>query len=557
MPNSNRLLQAFLWFVVLILAVLPMGVLLLTTISYPETMLLVLSSKATQLAFWHSLYTAVIGMLIAVVLGSLFAFIIVITDVRWKKFFTFTFMLPMMIPPQVTALAWLQLSGPASPLLNTLGMAPPLGSAQPLYSAFGIALLLGIQSSPLVFLSLRGQLIYIPQELVEASRINGAGTYLVWRDTIYPLSRAGLISGASLAFISSLGNFGIPAMLGIPISYYTLPTLIYQKMAGFGTVMLAEITALGFCIGVMTLIGILLQQHMLKRYEYALIGQAKNTLCMPLGRWRSTVEGSLALILGLILLVPLVALIMSSLVQAIGIPLNINTLSFEAYNEIIFYQQTTIRAFRNSMLLSLSAAIVLMFLSLLAVYSIRNTASISKIILLTLIDLPYALPGVVLAIACILLFVKPLPLVHINLYATICLIFIAYLMRFFSVAIKPVYAAAGQLAPSLEQAAQLAGAGNFKRMKDIFLPLIAPSITAGGILVFLIAVNELTVSALLWSAGNETLGVMVYNLEDGGYSVLAAALSVLIVVMVVCLMLLLSLFANKLPAGIIPWQEHK
>ncbi len=47
------------------------------------------------------------------------------------------------------------------------------------------------------------------------------------------------------------------------------------------------------------------------------------------------------------------------------------------------------------------------------------------------------------------------------------------------------------------------------------MPLIAPSLFAGGLLVFLLAVNELTVSALLWSAGNETLGVLIFNLDEG------------------------------------------
>jgi iron(III) transport system permease protein len=90
---------------------------------------------------------------------------------------------------------------------------------------------------------------------------------------------------------------------------------------------------------------------------------------------------------------------------------------------------------------------------------------------------------------------------------------------------------------------------------SIILPLVAPALFAGGLLVFLLAVNELTVSALLWSAGNETLGVLIFNLDEGGESVLASAVSVLVVVMVASLMLTLSLLAPRLPKGVIPWQS--
>ena len=75
------------------------------------------------------------------------------------------------------------------------------------------------------------------------------------------------------------------------------------------------------------------------------------------------------------------------------------------------------------------------------------------------------------------------------------------------------------------------------------------------ILVFLISCNELTVSALLWSAGTQTLGVAIYNLDDSGSYDLASALSVLVVLMVVVLMLLLELMAARLPKGVVPWRN--
>ena len=67
--------------------------------------------------------------------------------------------------------------------------------------------------------------------------------------------------------------------------------------------------------------------------------------------------------------------------------------------------------------------------------------------------------------------------------------------------------------------------------------------------------SELTISALLWSAGTQTLGVAIYNLDDSGSFDLASALSVLVVAMVVTLMLLLELMAKRLPKGVVPWRS--
>jgi iron(III) transport system permease protein len=459
-----------------------------------------------------------------------------------------------MIPPQVTALSWLQLFGPASPLLKSIGMAPPLGSPQPLYSAEGIALLLGIQSAPLVFLALRTSLLSLPRELIEAARISGARQTQVWGHIILPITRHGLIAGAAMAFISSLGNFGIPAMLGIPAGYYVLPTLIHQRMASFGTGVLAEMAALSLLIGILALAGVALQQYWMNRSRFGLGGHSGRAHDFSLGRYRPLVTALLVGVLLVILVAPLAALVVSSLVPAMGVPLSVESITLNAYHEVIGRQGATWRAVRNSLWLAGGAALVLMLCSLPLAYRLQRLPPRLQQLTLSAIELPYAQPGVVLAIACILLFVRPLPLINLALYGTLGLIFVAYLARFLVVCLKPVSASLAQLDPSLEEAAQLAGAGPWRRLITILLPLIAPSLFAGGLLVFLLAVNELTVSALLWSAGNETLGVLIFNLDEGGESVLASAVSVLVVIMVASLMLSLSLLAPRLPKGVVPWQ---
>ena len=92
-------------------------------------------------------------------------------------------------------------------------------------------------------------------------------------------------------------------------------------------------------------------------------------------------------------------------------------------------------------------------------------------------------------------------------------------------------------------------------MTRIFTPLAAPAAASGAILVFLTAYNEVTVSALLWSTGNETIGTTIFNYEDGGYTTLAAAMSVVVVAATILIMLTMNALARRVPAGTIPWKD--
>ncbi|MEO6748661.1 MAG: ABC transporter permease subunit, partial [Casimicrobiaceae bacterium] len=216
----------------------------------------VLGSASTWTATGHSLVTACGGTLLAAVIGGSVALVVSLTDIRGRNAFVFCYVMPLMLAAQVIALAWIQMFGPSSPLLRMLGIAPPLGSANPLYSAKGIILVMGVQYAPLVFLTLRAGLRTLPQELLEAALAGGAGPMRVVRTIVLPLMTPPLLAGVALCFVSCLGNFGIPALLGIPGNYPVLPTLIYQRLAGLGPGALSEVAVLSVLIGLIAMVGI-------------------------------------------------------------------------------------------------------------------------------------------------------------------------------------------------------------------------------------------------------------------------------------------------------------
>ncbi|MGH7264665.1 MAG: ABC transporter permease [Candidatus Rokuibacteriota bacterium] len=514
----------------------------------------ILSAPMTWRAAWHTVEAAAGGTIVAAALGGAMALLVTLTDLRGRNALVFCFVLPLLVPPQVTALAWLQLFGPSSPVLNLLGMAPPVGTRNPLYSRDGIILLLGVHYAPLVFLALRAGARHLPRDLVEAGHAAGAGGLKVLTTIIVPLMTPALLAGVTLTFVSCVGNFGIPALLGIPGNYTVLTTLIYQRLAGLGTSVLAEVSALSVLVGLLALGGLVVQHWVYRRGDYRVAGVSRGPLPYPLGRWRVVVEGACWAVILTVLVLPLTALVLTSLLPAYGVTLSAATATLANYDYVILGHGATRRAFTNSFFLAAGAALVIVALSTPLGYFLvwRRLAALRVLDLA--VELPYALPGVVLAIACILVFLKPLPLIGVSVYNTVWIIFIAYVMRFLTLGLRPVISGFHQLDRALDEAAQMSGAALIFRLRTIVLPLVAPAAAAGAIFVFLTAFNELTVSALLWSSGAETLGVVVFGLEQGGESTQAAAVAVLTVAVTVVLMIAASVAARRLPIGVIPWR---
>lgn len=506
---------------------------------------------ATTRAIFNTLDTSLFGALLALAIGAPFAILVAATDMPLRKLQGFLLILPLMIAPQVMALAWTHLLGPSSALLGAIGMAPPPGTANPLLGRDGIILLFGVQHAPIVFITLRAGLVLLPRDYVEAARAACAGPLRVLTGIVLPLLGPYIIAATALAFVSGVGNFGIPALLGMPENYLTLATLIYQQLSSNGPSVLAQVAGLSLLICAIAIVGIAAQGLALRQRRFAVTRGTPMRFALGTWRWPAAILGMLVLLIVLIL--PATALIATSLVPAYGVALCAATLTVENYAEVLLRQASTMRAFVNSSYLSILAAGILAILSIPLALGLAKLPRPLGRLAHGMFELPYALPGIVLAIACILLFLRPLHLLG-SLYATPWIILVAYLMRFAALAVKPVDAALGQLVPDLTEAAAAAGAGGVRRLLTITAPLAAPAAAAGALLVFMSAFNELTVSALLWSSRNETIGVILFGLEESGLSPQAAAVAVITLLVIVLLLIVIDRLGHRLPAGVLPWR---
>ncbi|MCB8820366.1 ABC transporter permease [Microvirga rosea] len=552
-------LIAVLFAAVVGFAVLPVGRLLLAAFlpggvfglsGFTEQIM----SRAAQRAMFASFESATASSVLALGVGGILALVLAATDVRGRQLLTFLFVLSMLISPQVAAVAFLSLTGSASPILNTLGLAPEPGSVNPLLGRNGVVLVMGLHHAPLVLVVLIAGFKRIPRGLVDAARIDGASPWRIVTTILLPLLRPHLVGAALLAFVAGIGNFGIPAVLGLPVNYVTLPTLIYRRLSSFGPTIIGDIAALGVLVGAMAGLGVIASRMALRAPAVLIEDETRLEPFWRLGRSRPFVESVLWLVTLLVLVLPGLGLLAAALVPSHGMPLTASTITLEHFAEVLLRQQVTVRAFTNSLTFAGGSALFLACLSIPLAYALaRRTPRIVGIVS-GVIEMPYALPGIVLAVACILLFLRPLPLIGQSLYATPWIILFGYAARFLPVVLKPVLAAMGQVDPAQEEAAALDGAGSWRRLRDIVAPSLFPAAAAGALLAFLFAFGELTVSALLWSAGTETVGVILYSFEEAGLASQAAAIGLVTITVVAMTMIVLDTARSFLPEGILPWR---
>lgn len=512
------------------------------------------SSRAVHRAFWNTLSASLGSVAVSTCLGVPLALAVSLLRLRSSVALTFLILTPLLIPSQIMALAWIELMGSSSPILAPLGLAPAPGETNPLYSAGGIVWLMGIEHMPLIFLAVRANLTAIPEELAEAARIGGAGAGRIVGRVLLPLTLPAAVGGAGLAFAASVGNFGVPALLGIPGRYSMLTTLIYRRLNGFGPSVIGEVAVLALLLVALAGLALVLRLLVLRR-AVPIDRGSRPLVPFSAGPWRRPIEAGLWTVVALLSVVPLMALLGTALSPAVGVRLGLDTITLAGFGSTLMESATVRRAFVNSALLSLGAAAV----SALAALALAYLAGLRRLTLarhlLWLADAPFVVPGTVLALAYILVFLPPLPLIGVSIYGTAAILLLAYLARFLPLAVAPVHTAIAALDPGLDEVGRILGAGAFRRIARIVAPLAAPAATAGAILVFMTAFNELTVSALLWSSGVETVGVMVFSLQYEGNSTAAAALAVASIAFVLTLALTVDRLGRRLPPGTLPWRQ--
>lgn len=490
---------------------------------------------------YNSLFVSTFGTVGAVTLGLFLAWLIARTDIPLKPVWRALVIVPYLIPPFIGAIAWVYLLGPVG-FINRFFRDLTGEPLFVIYGQWGIILVMIFYTYPIAYLVNVGPLRQMNPVLEEAGRISGANTFKTLRDITLPLMLPSIGASALLIFMSLMANFGIPTVLGFRERYFVLTNEIYRIILTADMDNNLQIAAaLSMVLVFIAVIAIWLQNRLRAGRQYTVLsGKNEQPRLVQLGVWRYPAAAFVALIILITVVAPLIAILLTSLQRALGVPITLQTITFDHYTTV-FGLSKVHNAFQNSLILATTSATIIVLLAMLIGYLTVRQKITGRGVLNTIIIIPYAIPGTVVALAMILAFLRPLPVLNVSIYNTIWILLIAYIARFLAFGVQAVSSALEQVHASLEEAARISGADPVVTFKDIVAPLISSSLFAGWFLAFMPALTELTLSALLFSPGNETLGQVVFGLNQEGQVNLTAALAFLVTMGVLLLHLSIRL----------------
>lgn len=502
-----------------------------------------LQEVRTKKAIINTVLIASFSTLISVITGSVLAFIIAYTNIRKKRFIEMLVLIPFILPSYIITLSWSQLLEKKA-VINSVLSAIGLGPIN-IYSLTGIIFVLGICNTPIVYLITIHMLRKIPRDLEWASRASGYGIFETLIKINLPQAMPAIVSGGMLAFLASIDNFSVPAFLGISSGIPVLSTYIYEKAISFGPSSFHLAAALSVILSVIAIGGILLQSKWIKRSSGAESIKEDYSIRIEFPDNIKRIVQYLCLLLLIIINIgPIVTMILSSFLKDYG-GFKIQNLVVRNY-QFVFTNRGVKLAVFNSILLAFVTCIICIFIGMVIAYAKVRKNSKMVAVMESGAELTYAIPGIVLSLAMIFHWTM-----IANVYGTIKILIISYVTRYLILQIKGCTTAMLSIDRSLEEAAMVSGSSKIRLWLKVLLPLINKQVVSSSFLIFMSALTELTLSSMLAAAGTKTIGLTIFNLQQGGDYAIAAALSALIVLFLLSGYMVSGFFGGqKVKAGV-------
>ncbi|MFN8514716.1 MAG: iron ABC transporter permease [Thermomicrobiales bacterium] len=385
----------------------------------------------------------------------------------------------------------------------------------------GAVVIVTLSYFPLVYLPVAAALRGLDQALEESARALGHGPGRTFLRVTLPQLRPALFGGLLLVALHLLAEFGALELLRFPTFTVAIFESYQSTFNGPAATSLAGVLVLS------CLLLLLLEVLLRGRVRYARIGAGVTRQVTPVRLGLATPFALLALaaLLGLALGVPLVSL---------GRWLVISRTTAFPLGELA---SVTMR----SIGLGLLGALVTTALALPVVWVAVRRGGWLAFLVERSTYLGHTLPGIVVALALVtfgIRYARPI-------YQTTALLLIAYAILFMPLAVVSIRAALVQVPPSLDEAARALGARPLAVFWRVTLPLLARGLGAGGTLVFLAVITELTATLLLAPTGTVTLASRFWSrTNDIAYGA-AAPYALLMIVLSAPTTLLLTRDARR------------
>lgn len=473
-----------------------------------------------------TLFVVVASSLVAVVIGTVLAWLNERTDARIGVAADAITLAPFIMPPIASAIGWVLLFSPKAGLANGI-MRDALGAVGievtegpvNIFTMYGLVMAYAVFMVPYVFLLASAGLRNVDPAIEEQSRICGSSTWrTLWKVTI-PSIRPSLGGAAILLVWFGFALYSIPSVIGTGAGIEVLPVRIVN-LVNFTSPPQTDV-AVGLSMFIVLAVGIAwtAQNRVLARSRHATVG-GKGVAARPvrLGRWKWPARMVFFAYLGISTILPIGALLITALNGFWTPDWSVSNFDLDAFRQVLEPGNN-----RNSLINSLQLAFVgaligIAAAALLSVHVNRTKTWTSKV-LDGAVRLPAILGSIVIGVGVILAFSGS----PFNLHGTTTILLLAYVILYLPQASVASDAAVSQVGKELPEAAYISGAASGRTLRKVQLPIMASGLAAGWALLFVRMVGDLTASALLSGSGNRVVGFQILETYTSGtYGTLAA-----------------------------------
>ena len=486
----------------------------------------VFTSSKTYKALFNTLYVAFGVLLVAGAMGGGLAFLTEKTDFRYKKLIRFLVFLAFCVPSYIISVSWIQITARGGYLHRLLRLfAPEMAYTFSPYSFTAVIIVLSVHLYPLVFFGASNALRNRYTVLEDAARLAGGRPWRVFQTISLPLVLPSFLSVGLLVLSRTMANFGIPAQLALPFGGEVLTTRIYKAISELDIQSLSILSIL--LIAISYTLYYASQRWIQKRAFYTdNASPSFSGALVKLGSKAWLVNLLVLVFFAAVLIIPMITLFVSSLMKRWGLPITAENMTINNYAIVLFQNPMMKRAFLNSFVYGVVSAGTAACIAVLIVYLHRFSKSKLTGFLLSVASLPLSVPNIILAVGAIFAWINP----PFKLYGTKWILMLTYLVLFIPICIKQIQGLAQSVNPSIDLSAKTLGIPVWRRMTRLFVPQVFKGVTAGFIISFLIAFREIPISLLLYSKGNETVGVLLFTIQSNSYGLeMTSAIAVIVI----------------------------
>jgi iron(III) transport system permease protein len=524
--SSRPILFAFVLAVVAFFVVYPMGLLVSASLQVGTY------GQPTAFGFGNwvagltdpNLRSAIVNTLTLTATRQAIAFVIAValagllarTDLPGRDWLEFGFWISFFLPTLPVLVGWIFLLDGHSGLINRLVVGLGWAAEPPfdIYSWWGIVFVHLMTNTLAVQVMLFTPAFRnLDSSLIEMARVAGSSTLSTLLRIIMPVLAPTILVVLLLGTIRSLEAFEIELILGPPAKITVFSTAIYQHVFDspptYGAAFALSIAGIA-----LTVPFVAAQQAIARRRGRATVAGKFVFRTTELGRWRWPLFTLVVLLLGAMTLLPIAFMLLGSFMEVFGyfdVPDGAFTL---AHWTTVLQDPLFLGSLWDTLVVAASTAAVSMLLFPPIAYLVVRTRYLGRSALDFLTWLPTTVPGIVIGLALLWVFLKTPGLSQV--YGHELGLVLAFVLAGMALGVQIIKAAIMQLSPELEEAAQAGGASWLTTMRKIVMPLIAPAAAVVGILEFVAATRGVSTAVLLSSHATQTLAVFQLKYIEAG-----------------------------------------